>query len=153
MSVRAFSITTDIDAPAGRAWQVISDVEAWHEWTPSVTSIKRLDAGPLVVGSRALIRQPRFPPAMWRVSEVEPGRSFTWISRSPGLRVVACHRVEPSGAGSRATLSIELKGIFGGLLGSMTKGITERYLAFEAQGLKARSENPAFRCAREGDRR
>jgi len=27
----------------------------------------------------------------------------------------------------------------------MTKGITERYLGFEATGLKARSENPAFR--------
>jgi hypothetical protein len=26
----------------------------------------------------------------------------------------------------------------------MTKGITERYLAFEATGLKARSENSAF---------
>jgi hypothetical protein len=27
----------------------------------------------------------------------------------------------------------------------MTRGITERYLGFEAAGLKARSENPAYR--------
>ena len=48
-------------------------------------------------------------------------------------------------AGSRATLSLELQGIFGGVFGRMTKDITERYLAFEARGLKARSENPGFR--------
>jgi hypothetical protein len=45
---------------------------------------------------------------------------------------------------SRATLSLHLHGVLGGILGSLTKGITERYLAFEAKGLKARSENPAF---------
>jgi hypothetical protein len=42
-------------------------------------------------------------------------------------------------------LSLTLEGPFGGLLGWLTKGITERYIAFEAAGLKARSENPAFR--------
>jgi hypothetical protein len=64
-----------------------------------------------------------------------------------GLRVVAHHRVEATAAGSRATLSLDLQGIFGGVFGRMTKRITERYLAFEASGLRARSENPSFRHA------
>jgi hypothetical protein len=34
--------------------------------------------------------------------------------------------------------------MFGGLFARMTKGITEQYIALEAKGLKARSENPAF---------
>jgi uncharacterized protein YndB with AHSA1/START domain len=143
--MRTFSITIDIGAPAERVWQVMSDTDRWHEWTPSVTSIRRLESGPLAVGGRAVIRQPTFPPAWWTITDIEPGRSFTWVSTGPGIRAVARHWIEPTGSGSQATLSLELQGIFGELFGRMTKGITERYLAFEARGLKARSETPGFR--------
>lgn len=143
--MRRFSITTDIAAPAERVWAVMIDTDHWHEWTPSVTSIRRLGDGPLAVGSRAIIRQPGFPPARWRVTAVEPGQSFTWQSVGPGFLAVASHRVEPAAAGSRATLSIEMRGLLGGLWGRLTRRITERYLAFEARGLKARSEDAAFR--------
>ena len=107
--MRRFSITTDVAAPAERVWQVMSDTDRWHEWTPSVTSVKRLGGGPLAVGSRAVIRQPRFPPALWEVTAIEPGTSFTWVSLAPGLRVIGHHSVEPAGAGSRATLSLDLR--------------------------------------------
>jgi uncharacterized protein YndB with AHSA1/START domain len=142
--MRTFRTTVDIAAPAARVWEVMSDIERWHEWTPSVTRVRRLGGAPLAVGSRAFIRQPKFPPAVWKVTAIEPGRSFTWVSTAPGLRVIAHHWVEPLADGSRATLSLELQGIFGGLFGRMTKDITQRYLAFEAAGLKARSENPGF---------
>ena len=145
--MRTFRITTDIAAPTERVWQVMSDTERWPEWTPSVISVKRLEGGPLVIGSRAVIRQPKFPPALWQVSAIEPGRSFTWVSVAPGLRVVGHHSVEPTAGGSHATLSLDLQGILGGLWGRMTKNITERYLGFEARGLKARSEDPSFRHA------
>jgi hypothetical protein len=42
-------------------------------------------------------------------------------------------------------LSLELQGLLGGLWGRLTKDITERYIGDEAKGLKARSENPAYR--------
>ena len=143
--MRTFRITTDIAAPAERVWQVMSDTDRWHEWTPSVTSIKRLGDEPFAVGSRLLIRQPKFPPAVWTVKAIDSGKGFTSVSVAPGLRSIARHLVEATPAGSRATLSIEFQGILGGLFGRMTQGITERYLAFEATGLKARSENPSFR--------
>lgn len=142
--MRHFSISIDIASPAERVWQVMSDTDRWHEWTPSITSIKRLDNGPFAVGSRLLIRQPKFPPAWWKVTSIEPGRGFTSISLGPGMRVIAHHRVEATEAGSRATLSLELQGMLGGFFGRLTKGITERYLEFEANGLKARSEDPGF---------
>jgi len=143
--MRKFSITTDIAAPAERVWQVMSDVERWHEWTPSVRSIERLDSGPFAIGSRVVIRQPKFPPAWWKLTAIEPGRSFTWVSAAPGFRVVGHHCVEPTPDGSRATLSLELQGVLGGVWGRLTRDITERYLAMEATGLKARSEDPQFR--------
>jgi hypothetical protein len=141
--VRSFTTAIDIAAPPERVWQVMSDVERWHEWTPSVSSVRL--RGALAVGSTAVIRQPKFPPAWWKITGLEPGRSFTWVSAGPGLHVVARHTVAATERGARATLSLELQGLLGGLFGRMTKGITERYLAFEATGLKARSEDPAFR--------
>jgi uncharacterized membrane protein len=145
--MRHFRVAIDIAAPADRVWPVMRDVERWHEWTESVTSVKRRDREAFGVGSKAVIRQPRLPPALWMVTEIVPGRSFTWVSVAPGLRVIGHHAVEPTATGSRATLSLELQGLFGGLWGWLTRGITERYITFEAKGLKARSENPAYRRA------
>lgn len=148
--MRNFGITIDTAAPAERVWEVMSDTDRWHERTPSVTSIRRLGVGSFAVGTRVLIRQPRFPPALWTLTAIEPGRRFTRVSRAPGLRVVAHHSVEPTVSGSRATLSLELQGVFGGVFGRLTRGITERYLALEASGLKARSEDAGFRHGQAG---
>jgi hypothetical protein len=53
--------------------------------------------------------------------------------------------VEPTSTGSRATLSIEMLGMLGEMWGRLTRGITKRYLALEANGLKARSMDPGYR--------
>jgi hypothetical protein len=135
-----FDISIDIAAKPDVVWAVMSDVERWHEWTESVRSITLLDKGPLKIGSRALIRQPRFPPAMWKVSALEPGRSFTWTTGAPGMWVYGTHSVAPASGGSRANLHLHYEGIVGRLLASLTRDITNRYLGYEAAGLKKRSE-------------
>ena len=58
-----FSISVDIAAPPDRVWAVMSDIEKWREWTASVKSITLRDPGPLRTGSRAWVRQPKFPAA------------------------------------------------------------------------------------------
>ena len=79
--MRTFNVSTDIAAPAERVWEVMIDTNRWHEWTPSITSVKRLSDAPIAVGSRVLIRQPKIPPASWTVTAIEPGASFTWVRR------------------------------------------------------------------------
>lgn len=139
--MKLFRIEVDIAASPDLVWAVMSDVERWHEWTPTVASIRRRESGPLAVGSTAMIRQPKLPPALWKVTELDPAaRSFTWITRSPGLRVTARHGVVPHPKGSRATLSIEFSGIFGGLAARLTRSLNESYLALEANGLRSRCE-------------
>jgi hypothetical protein len=138
------SISIEIDAPAERVFDVMIDVTRWHEWTPSITSITLPHDGLPAVGTRAMIRQPKLPPALWTVSRIVPGRGFEWVNRAPGLRVTGHHFAEPSGPGSRATLALSYEGIFGSLLAWITAGITKRYLRMEADGLKARAENPTY---------
>jgi len=138
-----YLISVDIDAPPDVVWPVMSDGERWHEWTASVTSVKRLDKGPLRIGSRALIRQPRFPPAVWTVTTLEPGRRFVWKSGMPGMWVYGDHAVETIPTGTRATLRLTYEGALARLMGRMTRGITNRYLEMEASGLKRRSEENA----------
>jgi hypothetical protein len=142
--MRRFTISTDIAATPERVWQVMSDVERWAEWTPSVSRIRLLGGGPLVPGTRVIISQPKFPPALWKLTELQPGREFAWVSTAPGMRVVGRHSVEPTPAGSRATLSLELQGALGGWFGRMTRAITERYIRYEAHGLKRRSEDASY---------
>jgi uncharacterized membrane protein len=132
-----FSITVDIPAPQPRVWSVMVDVERWPEWTASISHVKRLSPGPLHVGSRVRIHQPKFPPAFWRVTELKPGASFTWVSRAPGVRVTARHTAEAIEIGSRVTLSIHYEGWLGAWLGQWTRNLNERYLVMEATGLKA----------------
>ena len=81
------TIDIDIAAPPERVWAVMVDVEKWPKWTPSIRSVKRLVSGPLIVSSRVLIHQPKFPPAQWTVTEVVAGSRFTWRSGLPGMWV------------------------------------------------------------------
>jgi uncharacterized protein YndB with AHSA1/START domain len=137
------SITVDIAAPPERVWEVLSDVEAWSRWTPTVTSVRRLDDGPLHVGSRVRINQPRIPETEYVVSELEPGHSFTWVARGPGVLTTARHDAEPlADGGTRVRLSVSQSGWLGSVMGRFYRGLTDRYLANEANGLKARSEQP-----------
>lgn len=143
--MKDFSINVQIAAPADEVWAVMSDIERWPEWTPSITSIERTNAGPFRIGARARIHQPRLPAADWVVTNLQEGRAFEWESRAPGVHVVASHVVEPSGGGARATLSIQYRGIIGDLIGRLAGGINRRYLAMEADGLKRRAEARAAR--------
>ena len=140
--MKTLSITVDIKAPPQRVWAVLSDVEGWPDWTPSVKRVERLDAGPLAVGGRARLRQPKLRPAIWQITKVEKGSSFTWVTRSPGLLVTAHHVIEPikKGNASRVTLSVEFSGLVGPLVAWLTRGLNQRYLGLEAAGLKRRSE-------------
>ncbi|MEO8125803.1 MAG: SRPBCC family protein [Bryobacteraceae bacterium] len=135
-----FRITIEIQALPDRVWSVMRDVERWPEWTATVTSIRLMDHDGLNVGSRAMVRQPKLLPATWEVTELKEGSSFTWVTRSPGLQVIARHLVEANGTGSRATLSIQFSGLLGPLIARFTRALNQRYLAIEAEGLRKRSE-------------
>jgi carbon monoxide dehydrogenase subunit G len=130
-----------IDAPPEKVFAVLCDVERWPEWTPTVTRVQRLEGGPFAIGSSAKVRQPKLRPAVWRVTELQDGRNFTWSTRLPGLHMTAGHLIEPRGAGCRVELTFELSGLIAPVASRLYGDLIERYVATESQALKKRSES------------
>lgn len=132
----------EIDAPPQLVWDVFTDVEHWPDWTASVTSLVGLDAAALAVGRRFAIKQPGMSKLVWTVTEIEPGRSWTWVQTSPGVRVTARHDVIAQPAGrTLVRQQLDQRGVLGALVGRLMLKKTERFLDLEGQGLKARSEH------------
>lgn len=130
-----------IAAPPERVWAVLVDVERWPERIPTVKAVERLDAGPLVVGSRTRLQQPRLSEAVWTVTELVDGASYTWESRSPGVTVTAGHVVEPHADGSRLTLALTVSGPMSGLGWLLTRSLTRRYVETEAASITVAAES------------
>ena len=131
----------EIDATPEKVWAVMTDVERWPEWTASVERAERLDDGALRVGSRARLKQPRFPPVVWQVTELEPGRSFSWTAKNFGVTSIGEHRAAPrTGGGVMVKLRLHQQGPLAPLLAVFTGKLTRRYVETEAQGLKRRCE-------------
>lgn len=128
-----------ISAPPEVVWAVTEDIERWPEWTPTVTSATRFDAGPLKVGSSARIKQPGLS-GRWVVTSLERGRRFTWETRRMGLQMIATHEIAPAGSGAQNVLLMEAKGLVAILLRPVLRRAILRALRMENSGLKKRCE-------------
>ena len=136
-----FETSVGVAAAADRVWAVLVDVERAPEWTASMTDVKLLGDGPLAVGSRVRIKQPRLPPVVWEVTNLEPGRSFSWRAGGPGFTTIGEHRVTAEGPGrATATLGIRRSGPLAGVANRLFGKVDRRYVSIEAEGLKRRSE-------------
>lgn len=132
----------EINASLERVWEVLVDVESWPDWTTSMTSVNRLDSGPLRVGSTARIEQPNLPTMVWRVTELVPQQQFSWESKLPGLLITGKHAVTELAPGR---VRLELAAIGSGLLAGIADRIsgkrTRDYVELEAAGMKAAAES------------
>jgi uncharacterized protein YndB with AHSA1/START domain len=135
------SKTITIAAPPARVWEILVDIDRWPEWTDSVASASRGEAGPLQVGSTATVKQPKLPKSRWVVTEVEPERSFTWVSKAPGVTSTGYHQLEPTAdGGTTVTLTLEQSGPLAKIIGALGSRLIDKYVGYEAAGLKARAE-------------
>ena len=135
-------ITNDllIDAPVDVVWALTLDVESWPETTPTMTRVERLDDGPLRVGSRALVEQPRQRPTVWTVTALEPRSSFVWSAKVGPVTMTATHRLTAEGDGCRNHLEVTLAGVGSGLARRVVGRRIREAIDIENQGFKRAAE-------------
>ena len=132
----------DIRASVDQVWSLTEDVERWPRITPTITSVERLDEGPLRLGSTARIVQPRQRPAVWTVTAIEPGRYFEWQTKVFGITMTGTHGLEPISDGCRNTLGLELSGFASKLLARLLRGKLQQAIDTENKGFKQAAEAP-----------
>src|SRR5262245_17833172 len=133
-----YEVAVTINASPGRVWETLTDVERMPEWTESMTEVRRLDEGPLSVGSQTRILQPKMAPLVWTVTELTPEKSFIWTTTTGGMRMTGGHYVK---AGDEtvaceygivtATLSFDMSGGLAFLLAPLFKPRVRRYVQME----------------------
>lgn len=118
-------------------WPLVVDVLRWPAWLPTMTAVEALNTGPLAVGSRYRLVQPRFRPTIWSVVELTPGRVFAWQAIWPGARAVASHTViaRPDGF-SEVVLRVEFSGPMSWLAKALAGRRIQQYLELELLALQ-----------------
>jgi uncharacterized membrane protein len=137
-----FEESIDIDAQQERVWEVLSDLEAWPRRIETVDVVELLTPAPMSKGSRVLLKQPKLPEGTWDITVWDAPSHFEWRQKSGGITSVAGHRVEMLEEGrSRLTLSLDMRGPLIPVVGLFYRGLTNRYMTIEAQGMKRAAES------------
>jgi uncharacterized membrane protein len=132
------TITSDarIGASVDEVWRLTIDVERWPRLTPTMTSVERLDDGPMRVGSSARVVQPRQRPTVWTVTKLDAPHVFEWQAKILTVTMTGAHHLAADGDHCRNELRLVLSGfgsrLMGRLLGStMRKAIETENLGFK----------------------
>ena len=137
-----FEQSIDIDAPQQRVWDVLSDLEAWPRRIETVDEVELRTPAPLGEGSRVRLKQPKLPEGIWEVTVWDAPSYFEYRQQTGGLTVVAGHRVEAlESGGSRLGLTLDMRGLLVPVVALFWKGLTNRYITLEAQGMKRAAES------------
>jgi uncharacterized membrane protein len=135
-----FEISVDVDASPEKVWNLLKDVERWPDMTASIDRVELLDE-PFALDSRARVHQPRLRAAVYTVTAFDENRTFTWESRSPGVRTVAAHDIAPGPDGKvTVRLTLDQTGPLAPAIALLAGRLTRRYVTMEANGLKAKAE-------------
>ena len=136
-----FEKSIEIDASHQRVWDVLSDLEAWPQRIETVDTVELLTPPPITRGSRVRLRQPKLPEGTWDVTVWDAPSYFEGTQHESGVTIVAGHRVEALGDGrARLTLTLDMRGLLIPVIGRFYKGLTDRYMNLEAEGMKRAAE-------------
>jgi uncharacterized membrane protein len=136
-----FEKTIEIDAPQQRVWDVLSDLEAWPRRIETVDAVELLTPAPITRGSQVRLKQPKLGEATWDITTWDAPSSFEWTQKTGGITSVAGHRVEALGEGrARLTLTLDMRGFLTPVIALFYKGLTNRYMTIEVEGMKRAAE-------------
>ncbi len=132
-----------IEASIEQVWALTIDIEQWPALTPTMTSVARLDDGPLRVGSSARVVQPRQRPTIWTVTRIDAPHTFEWQTKVLTVTMTARHHLVPVGDTCRNELRVDLSGPGSGILGRVLGSTMRGAIETENQGFKRQAEQAA----------
>ena len=137
-----FETSIDNEAPQRRLWDVLRDLEAWPQRIETVDTLELLTPPPIARGSRVRLKQPKLPEGTGEFTGWAPPSSFEWMQKASGVTSIAGHRVEALGeGGARLTLALDMRGLLVPIFCRFSKGLTNRYMRLEAEGMKRAAES------------
>ncbi len=137
-----FERSIDVDAPQHRVWEVLTDLEAWPRRIETVDLVEVLSPKLLGVGSQVRLRQPKLPEGTWEITAWDAPSFFEWRQKANGVTSVAGHRIEALGEErSRLSLSLDMNGLAVPIVALFSKGLVNRYMTMEAEGMKRVAES------------
>ena len=137
-----------IKASPTAIWEVLTDVERWPMWTPTVLSVEPVTRDGFKVGAKYRVTQPKIKPGIYEVTERVPHEVFTWVQKAPGATMIAEHRLTAfDGSGTEVELAFATKGLLGVIAGSMNAKLIAEYVKTEAKSLKQHCEMLAAKTA------
>jgi uncharacterized membrane protein len=136
-----FEKTIEIDAPQQRVWDVLSELEAWPRRIETVDVVELLTPPPITKGSQVRLKQPKLREGTWDITVWDAPSYFEWTQKTGGVTSVAGHRVEALSEGrARLTLTLDMRGFLIPVIALFYKGLTNRYISLEAEGMKRTAE-------------
>jgi hypothetical protein len=137
-----FAQSIDIHAPQRRVWDVLTDIDTWPARIETVDEVELLTPAPMGIGSRVRLKQPKLGEGTWEVTAWDAPSSFEWRQKASGVTTLAGHRVEALDDGrTRLTLTLEMQGMLVPIFGRLFRGLTNRYMTLEAEGMKRAAES------------
>lgn len=96
------SISRHVAADPDVVWRLLTDLDAWPQWGPSVASAS-IDADALGPGARGCVTTAVGVSLPFEVTEFVDGHRWAW--RVAGVPATG-HRVDPDGDGCRVTFTV-----------------------------------------------
>ena len=115
---REYGTSVETTASPDRVWQIWSDMSTWEEWNPNVSTMDW--QGGFVSGSTGVMNTKAGQHHSMQLLDVQPGRGFALVtSVVPGTKFRFHCRIEPAGAKTKISQTVEVGGPLGPVMGGM----------------------------------
>jgi uncharacterized protein YndB with AHSA1/START domain len=115
---REYGTSVETTASPEQVWRVWSDMSTWGEWNPNVSTMEW--EGGFASGSSGVMNTKSGQHHRMQLVDVEPGRSFALVTGVvPGTRFRFNCRIEPAGAKTKVSQTVEVGGPLGPVMGGM----------------------------------
>ena len=141
--MKSFSTSVQINAPAEKVWEILTDASSWNQWN---TTIERID-GAIVLGNKVTIVTKLNPGHAFplKITQFVPNQAMVWTGGMPlglftGKRTYSIDRI------SETSSEFSMNEVFTGLMAPLiTRSIPDLQPSFDefANCLKSQAESTA----------